>query len=426
MSYEKQIVEKKDIINSLFLNNLKYVNEVSSFVMNSLQSNWNNYVLKNNNKYLDKILKNLDKLSSIENKRFNQKDIEKIKNENQQLIKHAYDNKISRYIRFILEKINNINALSELLFYYVDLYNSEIQVVNKKIVSQNPVSVKKKSKIVSSLINGKIYLHVDYFDNKMSFNSNSLKAENDNYLKALSNKKKLFFEIYDVNLSSYEKKREIYINEMYLQTLSLVELFNKKIDITFPVDKVFDAVIGIVDNLYKEIINYDNSNSVLSLLLNRTIDSYGSKYKINIYLKGIEKLYNSIENVDKYIVKELKDSVELCLHSSKYRVLSNISNLFPMLDDIYFCVNIKIKKYINKNINLIMKNIELLEHLCKYMSKEDIIELYYELRDVLYYEKYDTKYLIHLQKIFVFMFKNKYQLSEEKILRDYFKENKLY
>ena len=47
MSYEREIVDKKDIINSLFLSNLKNVNEVSSFVMNSLEVNWNNYVLKN-------------------------------------------------------------------------------------------------------------------------------------------------------------------------------------------------------------------------------------------------------------------------------------------------------------------------------------------------------------------------------------------
>lgn len=426
MSYEREIVDKKDIINSLFLSNLKNVNEVSSFVMNSLEVNWNNYVLKSNNKYLDKIFKNLDKISSIENKRFNKDDINKIKYENQQFIKQLTGNKLSRNNKFIIEKIGSVNSLSELLFYYIDLYNAEIQVVSKKNVNFKHTNVKKKNKIVTSVINEKIYLHIDYVDNKMSFNSNSFKTENDNYLMALSSKKNVFFETYDLDLSNYEIKREKYINEMYLQTLSLIELFNKRIDITFPVDKVFDAAVGIVDNLYEEIVNYDNSNSVLSLLLNKTIDSYGSKNKIKVYLEGIEKICNSVEHLDKYIVKELNDSVELCLRSAKYRGFSSIKELFPMSDDIYNLLNTKVKKYIKKNINTVMKNTELLEQFCVYMSKEDIISLYYELRDFLYYDKYDTKYLIHLQKIFVFTFINKYKLKEDEILKIYFKENKLY
>jgi hypothetical protein len=97
-----------------------------------------------------------------------------------------------------------------------------------------------------------------------------------------------------------------------------------------------------------------------------------------------------------------------------------------MSDDIYNLLNTKVKKYIKKNINMVMKNTELLEQFCVYMSKEDIISLYYELRDFLYYDKYDTKYLIHLQKIFVFTFINKYKLKEDEILKIYFKENKLY
>ena len=199
MSYEREIVDKKDIINSLFLSNLKNVNEVSSFVMNSLEVNWNNYVLKSNNKYLDKIFKNLDKISSIENKRFNKDDINKIKYENQQFIKQLTGNKLSRNNKFIIEKIGSVNSLSELLFYYIDLYNAEIQVVSKKNVNFKHTNVKKKNKIVTSVINEKIYLHIDYVDNKMSFNSNSFKTENDNYLMALSSKKNVFFDVEFIN-----------------------------------------------------------------------------------------------------------------------------------------------------------------------------------------------------------------------------------
>ena len=120
--------EKKDIINNLFILNLKYVNNYSEFIADSLSLSWSNFI-NNKKDSINKLNKNIDKISKIEiRKNINTLD-KVILVDNLLLINKYIKEKKRKYLKNIMYEIQQINSFSNLLKYYVELY---VQITLKK------------------------------------------------------------------------------------------------------------------------------------------------------------------------------------------------------------------------------------------------------------------------------------------------------
>lgn len=424
---------RKDIINSLFLINLKYVNKYSEFVADSLSLNWSNFI-NNKRSSINKIVKNIDKISKIEEKRNVNKLDKVILVDNLLLINKYLKEKKSRYLKTIMYEIQQINSFSDLLRYYLELYNQSTIKKEKEddlqvIVNTIKKSKKKEDNTIKEIIYSEdsrsyYYTHIVFDRNKMLLNKGSFDIEKKMYDEYL-NEGKMEFLDKKFKFSTFEKKRIIYVNSMFSLDSCLYSLINKKVDITYPVDKVFRCAEELVDVLYKELVDIPLKESVLHNLMMITVESYGSKRKIELYKKLVNKLEDELSHCSKFVYDEFVSSSNVLLDNYGFNDFLNIRGYFPVLEDLYAVVNKSVKQYVIKNVLSIINDINCLDCYTKYMDILDIVDIYNIMKQEMVGLSLSSNRFVLLQDKIVSLLVDRFGLDREVIYSDYLNEGRM-
>lgn len=434
MTKKKELlVDKKIFINSLFINNIKYVDKYSDFVAESLSLCWLKFnETTKKDRYIDKIQKNIEKVKKVESKQLDDKYIQEIMISNLLLINDYLKLGEVRYSKRLMEDIQKNKCLSDILEFlfneYLLLLESSFKKDDKSsnvVKVKEKVDKKKKQDVVSINYDksGKVYVHIDFINGKMILNKKSFYMEVMHYKDALVNGNDCLVTGDEFSYSSFEKRRRVYIRSMYELDMSILSLSNKIIDITYPIDRVFKCAKSIIDNIYKELVNYDDDMSVLNNLMIMSVDSYGSSLKLEHYSKLVDYLAFNVPNLNDFVKDEIIDASNKTIVENGYKDFRNISGIVPSVEDILNAVNDNIIKYMIQNSKSILNK---LEYYTKYMNINDYIRLYVELRNAFIINRCPTKMFIELQKNIVFLISNKFNLHENYILSEYIKEEKLY
>lgn len=438
-------VDNKDkivILNKLYFYNLNFVFECSESLFNSLKIGWTNYIDEANSsnkkeRNLEKVYKNIEKLESIEKKKINTEFLNDIKGNNIKYFEANYVDGNLKYKKKVINQIKGINYLSEMFKYIIENYiyfnNSEKKEKSSVVMlpRKKEVVEEKQSYIIDK--NGYLYMNVIYENGAMILDKKSIDIEKRIYRKALQCEEEIFEKIdSNTKLSPFEKKRRIYIQSMFDLEKNLLNLEQKSIDITYPIEKYFMYSKSIVDNLYKELTSFkENKMSVLNNLMDITIKNFGCGKLLGKYDYIVSRFIKKLSDADQYIIDELYDT-SIRLKQTDYMDFKNIEGMVPSMIDIYQIVNKKIIRSVGVFITDYIKNIDYsINVVTKYMSVGEVVELYFEIKNVLLnnslsYGNRLTKYLIDLQKIVVKIIKSKTSYDSEYILNEYLKEECLF
>ena len=355
------------------------------------------------------------------------------------LYMEKYNNKEeSNYITFniTLESTDKttINNIGNLLKYYVELYVQSTMKKEKKDELQDIVNTIKKKKnevitkekeIVYGVDNkGYYYTHIVFDNNKMILNSDSFNEEKKLYDKSLyEDKKELLDKKY--KFSSFEKKRIIYVNSMFQLDSCLCSLIDKKVDITYPVDKIFKCAKEIVDILYKELIEIPLKESVLHNLMVKSVEAYGSKRKIELYSKIIDSLNNTLSSSNKFVYDEIVNSSRELISDYGYNEFKNIKGIFPVVDDLYDIVNNNIRQYVVKNVSSIISNLSCLDCYTKYMDVDKIVDIYNIMKQEMIGLRVSTSKYVLLQSKVVSLLVDRFSIDEDVVYTEYLNEGRM-
>lgn len=438
-------IKNKDIINllnNLYFYNLNFVFELSESLYNSLKIGWTNYIdnVNSSNKKernLEKVNKNIKKLENIEKKKLNNEILKEIKDNNLKYIDNNGLDINSKLKKKLCDKINSYSCLSEIFNYIIENYNQYL-VNESKEKKEQVVMLPRKKDIIEERQsyyidkNGYLYLNIISENGAMILDRKSIDIEKKKYKKALHNNGEIFDKFDDnIKISPFEKKRRIYIQSMFELEKGLLNLEQKNIDITYPIEKYFMYSKNIVDNMYKELTNFrENEATVLNNLMEITIRNYGCEKVLIHYNCIFSKFNKEIVNVEKYVMNELTDT------SNKMKEdlieFKNIKGLVPSIIDIYRIINTKIIRSTGIFCDDYIRDIKTsVNNVTKYMSIEEIIEFYIELKNILLNNSFNnanrlTQYLIDLQKTVVVLLEKKTDCDEEIIFNNYLKEEKIY
>lgn len=445
---EESFVEKIELINMVFINTINYVNNYSEFIANSLYLNWQKIIeTTKKDRYLEKLNKNIEKIKKFEVKQVNDKFIQEVIVSNLLLINKNLKNVDSRYCKRMMEEIQKFKYISLILIYLLDEYlkcygnssknniKSEQSVNNIKPNKSHDIEKDdlielpqmKAVAMVSFDKSENCYVHIKIIDSKMILDEESFKLEKEKYHSALiKNEEEPFITDNTLRYSSFEKKRRVYVKSMYELDKNLLGLINKRVDITYPVDKIFKCAREIVDNIYKEIVNYNKDKTVLNSLFNLTTDSFGSVSKILLYADLYEYLIGVIPSLDEIVKEEVTSSSMYMIEEKGYKEFRNIESIIPTIDDLYKAANEKIIVYVCQNRMTILNNIEVLSIYTKYMSEKEISTLYKEVKYMMIQDMMSTKYFVDLQKSIVNIIKNRFKVDDEYIFKYVLEDEKLF
>ena len=416
-------VNKLVVIDKCILLFVEYGKKVSEFLGNTLESNYISYKDNINSSKRNRCLKNIDNnLDSLESKKY---DINSMLEECRLYIKKCYrndlvDSSYSRYLNSLLT-----DSYRETFNGFVKEYDSivnndrEKKVVKKKKkttkIQLPKITEEKKIEISYLELNNFIYMHMKELNEFpfMEFDEDSFKLEVDMYNDCLSTNKLTIFD--DLNkyelskLAPFEKKRRNYVRSMF-------KTQNKILNLKYDTEDYFKTCLDIVNNMYVELNDFDDNNSSLERLLKLTKQSYGGKKQLDSYKV-------MLDNID-------IDMLVNCNFQDRYTIFNNVNNTVPTYDDIIKILNNKIIERVSSNINDYLNNIDkLFNNTCEYMSVDEIIKFYLEIKNVINVNsllKNNNRKLIELQKYCCIKISKMLDIDEGTVLRDYLKEEKVY
>ncbi len=445
MNSDSNFVYRKDFIDKLFTFSLSYVNKYSSFIYESMDNSWRLYINNQDSatkrkRYHDKLIKDIDKLSSIENKKSSYYDYSLIADDIRNCVDNMEFKTNARFVKELMQEIYYIGSLSQLFLFLLekndDLDRKIIKKKNKKLKEENlllPQKIVAKKQAISYIVdkNGYIYANLKYDHNVLVFDKKSLQYECKLFDEAVDQDKELNLIVpndVEGKISPYEKKRRIYIQTMLDLLKTMNKLGNKNIDLTHPIEQYYYCSKLLVDNLYKEICDFGEKKSVLNLLLNETVNAYGSERMLKAYKHVSVRLIDKMKTLDKYAREELIDTANAAKEKRSYLCFKNIKYLIPLEEDIYKALNDKLILSVNNNYKIYFNDLEdTLKRFTKFMSVEEIAHLYAELKDVIFTKSSYTssvmneKY-IQLQMIVAEIISQKMNISKESATNKYLKE----
>lgn len=449
------ILDRIKFIDDLFLLNVKYVSLFSESLFNSLDIGWANYTdKKNSNKKrdrnLDKILKIIEKLKVIELKKKDMYELDYILKSISFIEANLFMNLERKYYKKILCVVKDSNSLSELLLLLCNEYSNLLDNYDKNVdefkkESNIVLPVTKEAKKVASdrlerqskKINKISYIkdkhddivyHIKYENDVMILDMNSFNYEKNKYKEALNVLAENFDFREDMRLAPCEKKRRIFIQSMF-QLEKNLNLFSKKeITITYPIEKYFMFSKEIVDNLYRELIDFHQKENVFDYLLIKTKEVYGCERLIDKYDLIVMEFEKNIKELDKYICEELYLSSLKARKSSEYIEFKNSKGMVPSVTEIYVIINNRVMKGLNSYINEYLKNIKYnVGRVTKYMTINEVVLFYEEIKTIIMrnYVQYSNKityYMVELQDTLSGILSERLNISKEKVIIEYFKE----
>lgn len=418
------------VIDYLYNFNLNLVKAYSDSIYNSLNVGWQNYITNKdrskNKKYKDKIEKNLDKLAKKE-----KKDNSFIKDTLSAIDGLQEHNLLNyKFKKILVSNIKELDSISEYFRYLLNKYDEIIEFTDKKNKDEKieiPYKINDKEYYVQDN-DGYYYYHVKMVNGSMKAVPSSLKAEKMLYKNALKDDKKIFKEIKkDFKLSPFEKQRRIYIENIFSLEKQIYKLFEKRVDITYPVEKYYEYSKYIIDGLYKELNRTIDKNGVLDYIMQVTIDNFNYEEVCNNYSKGVKKFNSEINKVDKIIKIELTDETDKLKEKGKYSIFKNTNGIVPTVGDIYSIVNQMIIEKLDKNVedNHLKMN-EFILNNTKYMKEKELLDYYNEYKNILIMKECNTDCFIVLQKSIVNIFVKRFHIDSKDVFSNYIKEEKLY
>ncbi len=258
--------------------------------------------------------------------------------------------------------------------------------------------------------------------------NSSLKAEKVLYKNALRDNKEIFKEINkDIKLSPFEKKRRIYIENIFNLDKLIKQLYEKKIDITYPLEKYYIYSDMIVDGLYHEVNRFVLKRDIFDYIMNATIANFNYEEVANNYAKCVKKVNVEFLKLDDIVKNEFIDDSKRIKSKDQYTCYKNIDGIVPSVGDIYSVVNkMVIKGLVNNYQDNHLKMDEYIKSCTKYMNEKEIVEYYREYKDVLINKTSYTECFIVLQKSVVDILVNKFHYSEKVVFDEYIKEEKIF
>ena len=386
-SYEKELKFLNKLV-SLCINSISYY---SKFLFTNMNTYWDIYINEENsgkkrNIALEKLEKSIDKLKD--------KVYGDVGNLNKLLLK--INDEISSNYENDKEKKNLCHEIDEcinerdILIYFISLYKKielkKNKILNKKrIDTENNLEVGDIPTIKRTYCDsdGHWYANISIKNNNIVIDKKRFEKEVLLYNKCLEDGNLVFVD-YVINkkkMSPYEKRRRNYIKSMFELEKRILELKDKKIDMIYPLDKVYGCAKDIVDNLYKELFDYVEEKDILDSLKLMTIEAYGCERKLKIYNEIIENFNKIYNQVNDDIKEELYNYAISLKEGKDYNCFKKIEGVVPLVSDLYSLLSEKIIRNININFNFYKKNMRnLIIKTCNYMSIDDLVKFYYEFK----------------------------------------------
>lgn len=402
---------KRDIVKKLFLNNLKYVTSHSEFIGDTFSNALNNLFNTNNLRYVKKINKYIDKINKMD------VCLDEVKMNNLLFLNSEIKKMDSKLSKKIMKDIQNVSSFGEIFAYLLNMYVDTISKPKEKNKIELPKrKLPDKKIVISKDSKGKYYKHIKFDGEFMLFDKDSFQLEVALYNKAVINKGEILKDSYDFSL--YEKKRRIYISNMFRMDSELFDLYYKDLNITYPIDKIYKFIRSLVDLMYKEVVTKSKNTGALLKLDKATVESYGSSSKLDVYAKLYNRLNVCYDKADSFLREEFKR----CSDSSKLDEYKNIKGLIPNKKEIYKILSNKIIIYFVLNyrdFNIIKKGFE-------YFDLQDIKRLYFEAKSNMISNNASVKFIIKFQKCVIMNIRDKYNMSEDLIFKDIITDDKLW
>ena len=447
MNEENSNVYKRDFINKLFTFSLSYVNRYSSFIYENMENTWKLYVNNQDSstkkkRYYDKLNKEIDKLSLIENKKSSYYDYSFIADDIRNCVDSMEFKCNNKFVSSLMQDIFYIGGLSQLLAFLLKKYDD----INRKIKRKEENSKTKmvlpqkssgKKQSISYIVdkNGYIYANLKSDNGVLVFDKKSFQYECKLFDEAIANNKELNMIVpneIDGKISPFEKKRRIYIQTMLDLAKTMNKLKMKNIDLTHPVEQYYYCAKLLVDNLYKEACEFADNKSFLNLLFNETINAYGCGRMLVDYEHISVRFIDTARTLDKYSIEEINDTARIAKERRNYLCFKDIEFAVPLVSDIYKALNDKLIisiSYNNKEYLADMENT--INRFTKYMSVPEIVHMYGEFKDAIFTKSdYSSSFMnekyIQLQMIISKVIGDKMNISSEKATNKYLNEEVAY
>ena len=130
------------------------------------------------------------------------------------------------------------------------------------------------------------------------------------------------------------------------------------------------------------------------------------------------------KNVDEIVLNEFWSASNLLKKS--YPEYLEIKNIVPNVLDLYRVLNVKILRGVGVLIDDYVKDFYYsINRVAKYMNSDDLISLYWEIKNVLLkdsYKKNLLKKLIELQSVVSEILSDRFNESSEYVIKEYIKD----
>lgn len=423
-------VDNMKVINILISKIIEYVSNYSTSIAKSIRLAWDNYLdkescLSKKERSLRKLYNKFEQLIIIENKK-NIFDV-RIKKSLESFVLEMIDisSKSRNCLIDIINKSNSCGVLfRELVNYYLLLEKEQSKIETRKIVGVE-LPKRKKDYFISKYVdsNNFVYFNIMKENGLMIIDQKSFKNENKMYFDCLN--KRVDFDIWKTakgKLSPFEKRRKLYIQSSFKLESELLNLKDKKVDITYPIEKYYIYANDIINNLYYELIFFNN-NSIYDNLFEMTINSYGCYRLLNLYQDLVTKV--DVRKLNEVEVNEFRRVADIYKKKNNYIHFVNVNNMVPTNKDILSSLNFLIINNVKRNIKEYFLNMDVkLQRITKYMSIDEIILLYKEIKNILFRSNYDVKNRINkykiLKKYIISIISTRFNLDEDVIINKYF------
>ncbi len=422
-------VNNMKIINMLISKLLEYIDKYSSSIANSLHIAWSNYQNKDSSttkkeRSIKKIEKKINQLINIEAKKKlnDQKSLDNLKGLVE--LSDISSKYKTNYIDMINDSLTYGELLEKLVLNYIEMEKKEeqqLQNIKEKVV----LPKRKKDLVISKVVDKNNYLYFNFKKKGdiLLIDQKSLNNEYSLYCKCL--KEKTSFDIWnnlEYKLSPFEKRRKIYIQSMYNLEKELLELKNKKIDITYPIEKYYLYAKMLVDNLEKEVMFFDNDKSIFDKLKGMTLEKYGCDRLLTLYDELVMKVNDS--ELDEYVKLEFFRTANVYKKKSTYIEFKEIENVVPTLVNVLNIVNRRVINSVENNIKFYFVDFEnKMIKMTKYMSIDEMILFYNVFKNILFRKGLKISGLINkymlLREVMVNLFIKKFSLDKDEIIDKY-------
>ncbi len=422
-------VNNMKIINMLISKLLEYIDKYSSSIANSLHIAWSNYQNKDSStakkeRSIKKIEKKINQLINIEEKKkFNdQKSLDNLKGLVE--LSDISSKYKTNYIDMINDSLTYGELLEKLVLNYIEMEKKEeqqLQNIKEKVV----LPKRKKDLVISKVVDKNKYLYFNFKKKGdiLLIDKKSLNNEYSLYCKCL--KEKTSFDIWnnlEYKLSPFEKRRKIYIQNVYKLEKDMLDMKKKKVDITYPLEKYYYFAKLIVDNLYKELTFFKANEDIYNKLMDMTITKYSFSRLLTLYNELVLKIENS--ELDRNIISEFQRVASIYKKKSDYIIFRGSLWGVPTFKDLLIVLNKRIISSIDNNINNYFNDLNYkINRVTKYMKIEEIVLLYNEFKNKLVKLNLKTEDLLIkynlLQEVIIDIIVNKFGINKDEVLTKY-------